>query len=69
MRIEKRLKPAPEVARDFGVSLRSIERWVRNSSLCFPQPTKINRRNYFDADALEAWKAARLRVSTVRIPA
>lgn len=63
MRNQKQMKPAPEVARDFGVSLRSIERWVRDASLCFPQPAKINRRNYFDADAVESWKAARLHTS------
>ena len=60
---EKKLKPAPDVARSFGVSLRSIERWVRDGSLGFPQPVKINRRNYFDAAALEDWKTRRLRDS------
>jgi predicted DNA-binding transcriptional regulator AlpA len=61
MQSAKKLKPKPDVARDFGVTTRSIDRWIKDESLGFPQPVKINTRCYFDADAREAWKAARLR--------
>lgn len=65
MQDSKKLKPKPDVARDFGVTTRSIDRWIKDQSLGFPRPVKINSRCYFDADALEAWKAARLRHSMV----
>ncbi|MEK4034255.1 hypothetical protein WOC76_12675 [Methylocystis sp. IM3] len=63
MQSEKKLKPKPAVARDFNVTPRSIDRWVRDPQLGFPQPVKIHTRCYFDVDALEAWKASRIRAS------
>jgi predicted DNA-binding transcriptional regulator AlpA len=56
---EKTLKRKIDVAKSFGVSLRTIERWTEDRALKFPQPIRINNRCYFDSDAIEAWKAAR----------
>lgn len=59
----RNLLPKTAVAAAFHVAPRSIDRWVRDAALGFPQPTMIRKRCYFDAAELEAWKAARLRKS------
>jgi hypothetical protein len=52
----RRLSPTRNTAALFGVSTRTIERWRRDPTLGFPQPIAINKRNYDDLDAIEAFK-------------
>ncbi|MGA3062967.1 MAG: DNA-binding protein [Methylocystis sp.] len=50
-----KLIPDPQVARDLGRGLRTLDRWDRNPELNFPKPIKINKRKYRDADEVAAW--------------
>lgn len=59
-----KLRPKPEVARDFQTTTRTIDRWVNDPKMSFPAPIKINTRCYFDAEALERWKGSRLRAAS-----
>jgi len=43
-------------ARYGGVSDMALWRWLRNPKLGFPRPIKINGRNYWRLDELEAWE-------------
>jgi hypothetical protein len=54
------LVPSMTVAKEFGVTRRTLGRWFVNPEMGFPAPIEINRRLYFSRSALEAWKIARL---------
>lgn len=47
-------------ARFGGVSAMSIWRWLHDPKTGFPQPVKLNRRNYWRAGELRRWEAERL---------
>lgn len=60
----RRLLNAATVRQKFdGISDMTLWRWVRDPNLGFPQPIYIGRRRYFDADAVEAFTAARAATS------
>jgi excisionase family DNA binding protein len=50
--------PTPQLARELGVSRRTLGRWLRDGALGFPRPHCVNRRLYFERHAIEAWKTA-----------
>jgi predicted DNA-binding transcriptional regulator AlpA len=50
--------PTRQVCARYGVSDRTIARWVRDPNLNFPQPIVINGRLYFDDEALTAFDRA-----------
>jgi DNA-binding transcriptional MerR regulator len=47
--------PDPQVAKDLGISLRTLARWDKKPELNFPKPVYTNRRKYRYADELAAW--------------
>ena len=49
------LKPDPEVAREYGVHLRTLARWDAEPDLKFPPPQYINGRKYRSVPALKQW--------------
>jgi hypothetical protein len=53
------LVPAVAVAKEFGVTRRTVGSWIKNPKIGFPLPSRINDRLYFERPALEAWKNAR----------
>lgn len=55
------LVPAPSVAKEFGITRRTLGRWMKNPALKFPRPTEINNRLFFARRQLEAWKQERVR--------
>jgi predicted DNA-binding transcriptional regulator AlpA len=57
------LIPKPNLARELGVSSRTLSRWLDDAEVEFPRPVVIRGRNYFDRAAIETWKSARLRAS------
>ena len=55
------LVPAPQVAREFNVTLMTLWRWDRDPKLAelgWEPPVKIRRRNYRRRRPLEKFKAA-----------
>jgi predicted DNA-binding transcriptional regulator AlpA len=46
----------PQVKQRYGCSYQTIWRWMRNPELGFPEPLKINNRNRFALDAIEAFE-------------
>ena len=52
--------PKPALARELGVSTRTISRWLMDTAVEFPTPIMICGRNYFMRTSVETWKAARL---------
>jgi predicted DNA-binding transcriptional regulator AlpA len=56
--ITGRKLPTRQVCARYGVSDRTIARWVRDPDLNFPQPTVINGRLYFDDEALTMFDRA-----------
>ena len=57
----RRLIPDPQVWKALGITPVTGWRWDNDPTLGFPLKIKIRRRNYRDAEALEAWKARRVR--------
>ena len=53
------LLPTRHVAKRYSVSSRSIDRWVENPALNFPQPLQINGRNYFNEGELDEFDRRR----------
>ena len=54
---------APQLASEFGVCLRTLDRWLASSKLGLPTPVVINHRRYFVRAETDAWKDARLRAA------
>jgi hypothetical protein len=50
--------PAPHLAAEFGITRRTLARWLCNEALGLPRPRCVNHRLYFERSAVEAWKAA-----------
>jgi predicted DNA-binding transcriptional regulator AlpA len=57
------LVPKPNLARELGVSSRTLSRWLADKAVDFPKPVVIRGRNYFDRGSIEVWKSAQLRAS------
>jgi hypothetical protein len=53
---------ASATARRYGVSVRTISRWVDKDAE-FPRPLIINWRRYFKITDLEVWERARAAMS------
>lgn len=54
----KRLLTAKEVRERFGgISDMSLWRWLDSETLNFPKPIHIQRRRFWEADAIEAFIA------------
>lgn len=53
--------PQSQLAKELGVSRRTIERWVReeNTDVRLPRPHVVNKRIYFDRAAIDEWKQLR----------
>ena len=48
--------PTAKVAERYGRTPRTIERWLDDEKLNFPQPVYINRFKYWNIDELESWE-------------
>jgi hypothetical protein len=59
----RRRLPTAAVAQRYNVVPRTIDRWAKAPELDFPAAEVINRRRYWDEDALDAWDQARIRTS------
>ena len=57
------LIPKPNLARELGVSSRTLTRWLADIEIDFPKPVVIRGRNYFERASIDAWKTARIRAS------
>ena len=49
------LIPDRDVARRYGVSVRTVERWSANPGLGFPAAIYIRHRRYRSVNALDQW--------------
>jgi predicted site-specific integrase-resolvase len=56
--ITGRKLPTGLVCERYGVSSRTIARWLKDSDLNFPKPLVINGRHYFDDEALTTFDRA-----------
>ena len=55
-RVLPRLIPAREVRRRCaGISPVTLYRWLRDPTLDFPQPIRINKRMFFAEDRIAEW--------------
>ena len=62
---EDRRLSAVQVARRYGVVVRTIDRWCDRPKLNFPHPETVNLRRYWWLSTLRRWDRARLRQSIV----
>ena len=60
------LTPAPKVAEQFGITRRTLSRWIIDPNLEFPQAVEINKRLYFKQSEIDAWKMQRARRAPAR---
>ncbi|NEI02400.1 DNA-binding protein [Rhizobium leguminosarum] len=54
-----RILPARNVWQRYGVTDRTIDRWLFQPGLGFPRPIVINRRRYWNECDLIAWERSR----------
>ena len=47
--------PISQLCRRYGISARTVDRWLGNQQLGFPRPMVVNRRHYWEEAALPAW--------------
>jgi hypothetical protein len=47
--------PIGRLCRRYGVTARTVSRWLDNEQLGFPRPIVINRRRYWDEAMLAIW--------------
>jgi predicted DNA-binding transcriptional regulator AlpA len=57
----RRLLPARKVQDRYGISDRTLDRWLVNEALKFPRPIYVNRRRYFCERELTMWERSRAR--------
>jgi len=50
--------PAPALAIELGICQRTLDRWIRDEALGFPEPRYVNKRKYFERDAIDTWKTS-----------
>jgi hypothetical protein len=55
-----------DIARRFGISTRTFERWLDNPKLGFPRPMVIQRRRYWDLEAIQVWERRQAAASASR---
>jgi hypothetical protein len=58
--------PTAKVAERYGRTPRTIERWLDDEKLNFPQPVYISRFKYWNIDELESWERKRVAASVAR---
>jgi predicted DNA-binding transcriptional regulator AlpA len=58
--------PARLVWTRFGVTDRTLDRWLANEALKFPRPLVINHRRYFVLEEIEEWERAQAAKSSNR---
>jgi hypothetical protein len=63
-----KLLPTRMIKERYGVGQRTVDRWIVDETLGFPQPTMINRRRYFALDQLENWERERATIKAVAKP-
>jgi len=51
--------PQSQLAKELGVSRRTVERWVQKKQVDLPRPHIVNKRIYFDRTAIDEWKHSR----------
>jgi predicted DNA-binding transcriptional regulator AlpA len=56
---QREFLPAREVWAAFGITDRTLDRWLLKTELGFPKPVRINGRRYFKATEVRAWQRAR----------
>ena len=50
--------PSTAVCIRYGITRRTLGRWMVDPELSFPKPTEINGRLYHEEAALDAWEVA-----------
>ena len=48
--------PSKEVLRRYGITRRTLSRWMDKAELGFPKPLTLNGRHYFDLAEIEAYE-------------
>jgi predicted DNA-binding transcriptional regulator AlpA len=48
-----------EIAREFGISRRTLTEWLKDPELGFPEPMMIRGRGYVGRAELDAWKRSK----------
>jgi predicted DNA-binding transcriptional regulator AlpA len=52
-------RPARQVCERYGVTDRTLDRWLADPTMQFPRPLVINRRRFFSEPELIAWERKR----------
>lgn len=55
----ERLLPGRQVWSRYGITDRTLARWLENEELQFPRPLVVNGRRYWRLGDLECWERAR----------
>ena len=53
------LAPARQVCERYGITTRTLSRWLGRPELNFPKPLVVNGRRYWRLNEIEAWERVR----------
>lgn len=64
--IDRKILSNPQIARKCGVTTRSLWAWKNDPRLNFPAGMRINDRDYFYEDEVDAWLLERAKLAIRR---
>lgn len=57
---QERHQPAKQVCSRYGITARTLYRWLHDQRLDFPKPLRVNNRRYFAEYELVVWEQRQL---------
>ena len=58
---QERLLPARQIWERYGITSRTLSRWLARGNLGFPRPIFVNGHRYFRLGEIEVWERAQPR--------
>ena len=59
MRNKETFLNMPDLCQRFGITRRTLYRWIADDALQFPASSIVNKRKYFSLTSIERWEAQR----------
>ena len=63
---QERLLPARQICERYGITSRTLSRWLARRDLAFPQPMVVNGRRFWWLAHIEAWERGQIRGHGIR---
>jgi predicted DNA-binding transcriptional regulator AlpA len=58
------LIPSHLILERYGITRRTLYRWIADARMAFPRPVVLVRRFYFNKSEIESWERARASIAS-----